>query len=59
MKGYQDHFATDYWFSHTARDTYQWPGSTLTYDKTDWYFLGSYSRPMGYLQTCWDGEPSC
>jgi len=37
MKGYQDNFAGDYWFSHTGRDTYSWPGTTLTYDRTDYY----------------------
>jgi hypothetical protein len=37
MQGYQDNYAGDYWFSHTGRGTYDWPGSTLTYDQTDFY----------------------
>ena len=37
MKGYQDNFAKDYWFTHTGRGTYSWPGSTLTYDQTEYY----------------------
>ena len=37
MKGYQDNFAKDYWFTHSGRHVYDWPGSTLTYDQTDFY----------------------
>ncbi len=37
MKGYQDNFAKDYWFTHSGRGTYDWPGSKLTYDQTDFY----------------------
>ena len=37
MKGYQDNFAQDYWFTHSGRHAYDWPGSTLTYDQTDFY----------------------
>jgi Alginate lyase len=37
MKGYQDNYAKDYWFTHTGRGTYDWPGSKLTYDQTDFY----------------------
>ncbi len=37
MKGYQDNFAEDYWFTHTGRGSYSWPGYTLTYDQTDHY----------------------
>ncbi len=37
MEGYQDNFAKDYWFTHSGRSVYDWPGSTLTYDQTDFY----------------------
>lgn len=38
MKGYQDAYAKDYWFTHTGRGTYGWkPSGGLTYDYTDWY----------------------
>lgn len=37
MKGYQDNFAKDYWFTHTGRGTYDWPGTKLTFDQTDFY----------------------
>jgi hypothetical protein len=37
MKGYQDNFSKDFWFSHTGRGTYHWPNSTLTFDQTDFY----------------------
>ena len=37
MRGYQNNFARNYWFSHTGRGTYDWPGSRLSYDRTDYY----------------------
>ncbi len=37
MKSYQDDLANDYWMTHSGRGTYGWPGSELTYDRTDYY----------------------
>jgi hypothetical protein len=39
MHGYQNNFMRDYWFSHAGRGTYDWPGTRLSYDRTD-YFTG-------------------
>jgi hypothetical protein len=37
MRSYQNHFARNYWFTHSGRGTYDWPGSRLSYDRTDYY----------------------